>query len=132
MFFRLLLLVLLLSLFVGCAEHPMLSKSPAVYETSKTVGYASFYQGSIKSQKNDKASCSVNFDTKARVTNLNSGSAVIVPMNQEGHFYIVKLSPKEAHQLGIEKRNHVPVRIEILKPIHVITRPNLHQEMSSQ
>ncbi len=68
------------------------------------------------------------FHTKVRVIDLKTGRSVIVRINNRGPFKkgrIIDLSAEAARALGTYERGLARVRIEALKEIPQMTRPNL-------
>ena len=60
---------------------------------------------------------SLPFGTKVRVTNVNTGSSVIVRINDRGPFSggrVIDLSAAAARVIGMLRSGVAPVRIEIL------------------
>jgi rare lipoprotein A len=68
------------------------------------------------------------FHTKVRVTDLKTGKQVIVRINNRGPYVrgrIIDLSVAAAKQLGMYDRGLARVRIEALREIPVMSKPNL-------
>jgi rare lipoprotein A len=62
-----------------------------------------------------------------RVVNLRNGKSVIVRINDRGPYVrgrIIDLSKAAAERIGMIKSGVVPVKVEVLKKIEVITKPN--------
>lgn len=143
MFSKILLLAIALVLLPGCATSALQQRSPAIYEAkpvSVTKGKASFYKAHFTSSgelynKEDATAAHrvLKFNTIVRVTNLKNSKSVIVRINDRGPYIkknLIDLNLKAAEQLEMIEDGVVPVRIEVLKPIHIIKKPNLHQEKS--
>ena len=67
------------------------------------------------------------FNTMVRVTNLKNGESVIVRINNRGPYgkgRILDLSMAAARTIHMIGPGIVPVRVEVLKPIEVIRKPN--------
>ena len=68
------------------------------------------------------------FNTRVRVTDLKTGKQVIVRINNRGPFVrgrIIDLSVVAAKQLGTYDRGLARVRIEALKEIPILPKPNV-------
>ncbi len=64
-----------------------------------------------------------------RVTNERNGRSVIVRINDRGPYIrgrIVDLSRGAARQIDMIKAGVVPVKVELLKRIDIVEKPNLH------
>lgn len=64
-----------------------------------------------------------------RVTNERNGRSVIVRVNDRGPYVrgrIVDLSRGAARKIDMIAAGIVPVKVELLKPIDVVSKPNLH------
>ena len=138
--FKFFLLALSVSLLTGCAGSLFQKQPPAVYEVkplSIETGRASFYtrRFTASGERYNKdaltaAHRSLKFNTIVKVTNLNNGKSVIVRINDRGPYakrHLIDLSWKAAEQLGMMKDGVDLVRIEVLKPIHVMTKTNLRE-----
>ena len=67
------------------------------------------------------------FNTMVRVTNLKNGKSVIVRINNRGPYIkgrIIDLSLVAAQQIEMTKAGVVPVRVEVLRKIEVLPKPN--------
>jgi len=136
------LLVLLLS---GCqslhTQNPT-THSPQIYETKPFFtqeGVASWYGGrwigrltanGERYRANDLTAAhkKLPFHTRVRVIDLKTGKSVIVRINNRGPFIrgrIIDLSVVAAKKLGTYDRGIARVRIEALREIPQITKPNL-------
>ncbi len=68
------------------------------------------------------------FGTMVRVVDLKTGKSIIVKINDRGPFIrgrIIDLTVGAANELGTYKRGIAKVRVEVLKEIPVMTKPNL-------
>jgi rare lipoprotein A len=62
-----------------------------------------------------------------KVTNLKNGKSVIVRVNDRGPYVkgrIIDLTVVAAKKIEMVSDGIVPVRVEVLKPIEVIRKPN--------
>lgn len=131
----------------GCAIWPSV-KSPLVdlYEpkpASVEFGKASFYGGrdigrpTANGERYHASNCTaahkkLPFNTMVRVTNLKNGRSVLVRINDRGPFIkgrTIDLTMVPARQIDMISDGIVPVKIEVLKKIEVMTRPNRVLEM---
>lgn len=67
------------------------------------------------------------FNTLVRVVDLKSGNDVFVRINNRGPFVkgrIIDLSVKAAKELGTYNRGIAKVRVDVLKEVPVLTKPN--------
>lgn len=67
------------------------------------------------------------FHTKVRVVDLKTGNTVIVRINNRGPFVkgrIIDLSVRAAKELGTYDRGIAKVRVDVLKEVPVMTKPN--------
>jgi len=145
----------LLLLFVGCETVPKEiyplgeAEPPALYSTISTQhGKASYYAGRWIGRKTANgeiyragdvtaAHKTLPFHTMVRVTNLRNGKSVIVRINNRGPYIkgrIIDLSWEAAKAIEMVKAGVVPVKVEVLREIPVMTRPNLKlpREVSGQ
>lgn len=130
----------------GCAtKAPALiplgpPKEEKVYVTISTQkGKASYYYGRWIGRKTANgeiyrvhdmtaAHKTLPFHTMVRVTNLRNGKQVIVRINNRGPYVkgrILDLSLEAAKRLEMTKDGVVPVRMEVLKEVPVLRKPNL-------
>lgn len=68
------------------------------------------------------------FNTKVRVTDLKTGKSVIVRINNRGPYVrgrVLDLSVAAAKQLGVYERGLAKVRLEVLREIPVMRKPNI-------
>lgn len=68
------------------------------------------------------------FNTKVRVTDIKTGKSVVVRINNRGPYVrgrVLDLSVAAAKQLGVYERGVAKVRIEVLKEIPVMRKPNI-------
>jgi rare lipoprotein A len=136
------LLVLTASVFfTGCAALERSSSPPALYESkpvSVEIGKASYYGGrdigkpTANGERYHATNCTaahkkLPFNTMVRVTNLKNGKSVLVRINDRGPFIkgrVIDLTMIPARQIEMISDGIVPVKIEVLKPIEVIRKPN--------
>jgi rare lipoprotein A len=134
--------VLLLPLFfTGCAMLTPPAASPAIYESKPTsieYGKASFYGGrdigraTANGERYHASNCTaahkkLPFNTMVKVTNLKNGKSVLVRINDRGPFVkgrIIDLTVVAARKIEMMSDGIIPVRVEVLKPIEVIRKPN--------
>lgn len=139
---RLCLLVAVAFLMTGCAS--LLSNKGAMVSlydpkpVSVEFGKASFYGGrdigkpTANGERYHASNCTaahkkLPFNTMVRVTNLRNGKSVLVRINDRGPFVkgrAIDLTMVPARQIDMISEGIVPVKIEVLKPIEVITKPN--------
>jgi rare lipoprotein A (peptidoglycan hydrolase) len=75
----------------------------------------------------------IPFNTYVRVVDLRSGKTIIVRINNRGPFVrgrIIDLSVEAAKKLGTFKNGLAKVRLEVLRPIPIMTAPNLKTRSS--
>jgi len=73
------------------------------------------------------------FNTFVRVVDLKSGKTIIVRINNRGPFVrgrIIDLSVEAAKKLGTYQNGLAKVRLEVLRPIPIMTSPNLKTSSS--
>jgi len=132
---------ILVSLLVtGCSTMDS-SSGPALYDSkpvSVEIGKASFYGGrdigkpTANGERYHASNCTaahkkLPFNTMVRVTNLKNGKSVLVRINDRGPFVkgrVIDLTVVPARQIEMISDGIVPVKIEVLKPIEVIRKPN--------
>jgi len=136
-----------LALFLsGCATKKGLIVEPdkpqEVYDAkpvSVEYGKASYYYGRWIGRKTANgeiyratdvtaAHKKLPFNTMVRVTNLRNGKSVIVRINNRGPYIrgrIIDLSLVAAQKIDMTKAGVVPVRVEVLRKIEVLPKPNL-------
>lgn len=69
------------------------------------------------------------FGTKVRVVDLKTGKSIIVRINDRGPYIrgrIIDLTVGAARQLGMYERGIAKVRVEVLREIPLLKKPNLH------
>ena len=69
------------------------------------------------------------FGTNVRVVDLKTHKSIIVRINDRGPYKkgrIIDLTAGAARQLGVYDRGIAKVRVEVLKEIPVLKKPNLH------
>ena len=129
----------------GCAARKGLIVEPAqpqiVYDAKPVAvlqGKASYYYGRWIGRKTANgeiyrakdvtaAHKTLPFNTMARVTNLKNGKSVMVRINNRGPYIkgrIIDLSLVAAQQIEMTKAGVVPVRVEVLRKIEVLPKPN--------
>ena len=129
-------------LMTGCANLlPEKGGSYSLYEpkpVSVEYGKASFYGGrdigklTANGERYRVGNCTaahkkLPFNTLVRVTNLRNGKSVLVRINDRGPFVkgrTIDLTMVAARQIEMISDGIVPVRLEVLKPIELISRPN--------
>jgi rare lipoprotein A len=90
------------------------------------IGLASYYGSGRKTASGERfnprgftaAHRTLPFGTKVRVTNVSTGKAVIVRINDRGPFIrgrIIDLAVGAAHAVGLKRAGVAKVRIDILK-----------------
>ena len=144
---RLRVMVLLgaVSVLAGCAARQGLIVEPAqpqiVYDAKPVAvlqGKASYYFGRWIGRKTANgeiyraadvtaAHKTLPFHTMVRVTNLKNGKSVIVRINNRGPYVkgrIIDLSLVAAQRIEMTKAGVVPVRVEVLRKIEVLPKPN--------
>jgi rare lipoprotein A (peptidoglycan hydrolase) len=75
----------------------------------------------------------IPFNTYVRVVDLKSDKSIIVRINNRGPFVkgrIIDLSVEAAKKLGTFKNGLAKVRLEVLRPIPIMTAPNLKTSSS--
>jgi rare lipoprotein A (peptidoglycan hydrolase) len=75
----------------------------------------------------------IPFNTYVRVVDLKSDKSIIVRINNRGPFVkgrIIDLSVEAAKKLGTFKNGLAKVRLEVLRPIPIMTAPNLKTRSS--
>jgi rare lipoprotein A (peptidoglycan hydrolase) len=75
----------------------------------------------------------IPFNTYVRVVDLKSDKSIIVRINNRGPFVkgrIIDLSVEAAKKLGTFKNGLAKVRLEVLRPIPIMTSPNLKTKSS--
>jgi rare lipoprotein A len=136
--------VLISVLTSGCAslivQHT--GSGIALYEpkpVSVETGKASYYGGrwigrlTANGERYHALDCTaahkhLPFNTMVRVTNLRNGKSVIVRINNRGPYAkgrILDLSVVAAKTIDMIGAGIVPVRAEVLRPISIMTKPNL-------
>jgi rare lipoprotein A len=144
---RLRVMVLLgaVSVLAGCAARQGLIVEPGKPETlyddkpaAVLHGKASYYFGRWIGRKTANgeiyraadvtaAHKTLPFHTMVRVTNLKNGKSVIVRINNRGPYVkgrIIDLSLVAAQRIEMTKAGVVPVRVEVLRKIEVLPKPN--------
>ncbi|MEX1045592.1 MAG: septal ring lytic transglycosylase RlpA family protein, partial [Chthoniobacterales bacterium] len=129
----------------GCAARKGLIVEPdkpeMVYDVKPVAvlhGKASYYYGRWIGRKTANgeiyratdvtaAHKTLRFNTMVRVTNLKNGKSVIVRINNRGPYIkgrIIDLSLVAAERIEMTKAGVVPVKVEVLRRIEVLTKPN--------
>jgi rare lipoprotein A len=135
-------LLLVLAGLAGCAGPAVIvnphdpsrlfQKKPA----QVLEGKASYYWEDVHTASGERfnanaytaAHKSLPFDTTVRVINLKNGKAVLVRINDRGPYVrgrIIDLSRRAAQEIDMTRAGVVPVRVEVLKPIEIVEKPNL-------
>jgi rare lipoprotein A len=130
----------------GCATKRIIIQEghpPAIYDSKPMQvleGKASWYGGRwigrltangerYKPDDLTAAHKTLPFNSMVRVTNLRNSKSVIVRINNRGPYVrgrIIDLSIVAARKLDMMKDGVARVRIEVLRPIHMVDKPNLH------
>ncbi|MFZ0711853.1 MAG: septal ring lytic transglycosylase RlpA family protein [Terrimicrobiaceae bacterium] len=135
-------LLVLLSLSLGaCATNISERKKTAIYDPKPLrvqTGIASWYRDhrTASGERFDvnalaAAHKSLPFGSAVRVIDLNTGKSIIVRINDRGPYIrgrIIDLTVGAARELGIYHRGIAPVRIEVLRQIPLLEKPNLRNE----
>ncbi len=137
----------------GCATKKGLIVPPGkpteVYQAKPVAveyGRASYYYGRWIGRKTANgeiyragdvtaAHKKLPFNTMVRVTNLRNGKSVIVRINNRGPYVrgrIIDLSLVAAQRIEMTKAGVVPVRLEVLRKIEVLPKPNLNTTTAAQ
>jgi rare lipoprotein A len=132
----------LLSLSLGaCATNISERKKTAIYDSKPVhvqTGIASWYRdhrtaSGERFNVNALAAAhkSLPFGSAVRVIDLKTGKSIIVRINDRGPYIrgrIIDLTVGAARELGIYHRGIAPVRIEVLRQIPLLEKPNLRNE----
>lgn len=141
-------LLLLLLPLAACSSLPQpqpAKKKAAIYDpkpVSTEHGIASWYGGRwigrltangerYKAADMTAAHKKLPFNTKVRVVDLKTNNSVIVRINNRGPFKkgrIIDLSVAAARQLGTYDRGIAKVRVEVLREIPVLDKPNIRNK----
>ncbi len=137
---------LLVFLLASCATQlPDTTKKPAIYNPRAVraeTGMASWYRdkrtasgerfnGSALAAAHKK----LPFGTMVRVIDLKTNKSIIVRINDRGPYIrgrIIDLTVGAARQLGMYNRGIARVRMEVLKEIPILTKPNLHEKPAAK
>ncbi len=152
------LAVLCVLIVSGCATPPALitdpapsrragdtAALPAIFSpkpVSTQTGKASFYWKPQKTASGERfkptdmtaAHKSLPMHSVVRVVNLRNNKSVIVRINDRGPYVrgrIIDLSKAAAQEIKMVNSGVVPVRLEVLKKIDVMTKPNRKVKKSS-
>lgn len=145
--------ILVLFILSGCQS--MRSVPPSANSTTEMqifapkpvsveVGVASWYGGKwigrltasgerYRADDFTAAHKKIPFNTYVRVVDLKSDKSIIVRINNRGPFVkgrIIDLSVEAAKKLGTFKNGLAKVRLEVLRPIPIMTAPNLKTRSS--
>lgn len=137
-------LLLLVLPLAACSTLPQPGqvKKTALYDpkpVSTETGIASWYGGRwigrltangerYKADDITAAHKKLPFNTKVRVVDLKTNKSVIVRINNRGPYVrgrVIDLSVVAARQLGTYDRGLAKVRIEVLREIPVLQKPNI-------
>jgi rare lipoprotein A len=127
---------------VGCAGPEVIvqpGNPPALFNNEPVATYegkASYYwkpQPTASGERFDPeamtaAHKTLPFQTMVRVTNLRNGKSCLVRITDRGPFIrgrIIDLSLAAAREVNMIKSGVVPVRVDVLRPIEVVEKPNL-------
>lgn len=129
----------------ACASLTPPSSQPRFYNERKVVsteeGMASYYGGRwigrltangerYRATDVTAAHKKLPFNSMVRVTNLKNGKSVIVRINNRGPYVkgrIIDLSVVAAKQIDMISAGVTRVRLEVLKEVPVMTKPNLRK-----
>jgi len=131
--------LVLLSLSLGaCAISDR--KKTSIYEKKPVgvqTGIASWYRdyrtaSGERFNVNARAAAHRNlpFGSKVRVIDLKTGKSIIVRINDRGPYIrgrIIDLTVGAARELGVYRRGIARVRIEVLREIPLLKKPNLRK-----
>ncbi len=138
-------LLILLSLSLGACATKVTQqrKKTSLYDPKPTqvqTGTASWYRDhrtASGERFNVNAMCAAHrtlpFGSKVRVVDLKTGHSVIVRINDRGPYIrgrIIDLTVGAARELGTYHRGIARVRIEVLREIPVLEKPNLRTAAS--
>lgn len=125
-------------LLASCAAPVTVEKKPELYSSQAAhveTGIASWYNDRrtasgerFRSSAMAAAHRKLPFGTMVRVVDLKTGKSIVVRINDRGPYIrgrIIDLTTGAARALGTYHRGIARVRIEVLKEIPVLTRPNL-------
>lgn len=135
-----------LALLAGCAGSRIIVKDdrpgmpPAIFDPHPVKvqhGKASFYWEDYRTATGERfhadgltaAHRTFPLQSWIRVTNERNGKWVIVRVNDRGPYIrgrIVDLSRGAARKVDMIQAGIVPVKVELLRRINVISKPNLH------
>jgi rare lipoprotein A (peptidoglycan hydrolase) len=130
--------VLSVLFLASCATKFDTTKKPVIYNPEPVdveVGIASWYRdkrtasgerfnGSAMAAAHKK----LPFGTMVRVVDLKTGKSITVRINDRGPYIrgrVIDLTVGAARALGMYHRGIAKVRLEILREIPIMTRPNL-------
>lgn len=136
------LAVLAAAWLVGCASEDVIVRPgnpPALFEHKPVAvlqGKASYYWEPQPTASGERfnpeemtaAHKSLPFGTTVRVINLRNGKSTLVRINDRGPYIrgrIIDLSRAAAREISMIKSGVVPVKVEVLKPIDIVDKPNL-------
>lgn len=137
--------VLLVFLFASCATKLTETTSrPALYNphpVTTEMGIASWYKDrrTASGERFDGRALAgahkkLPFGTMVRVVDLKTNKSIVVRINDRGPYIrgrVIDLTIGAARQLGMYERGIAKVRLEVLKEIPVMTKPNLKLKQSS-
>lgn len=137
---------LLVLLLASCATPlPDTTKKPVLYNpqaVSSETGIASWYRDKRTASGERFSGTALTaahkklpFGTKVRVVDLKTNKSIIVRINDRGPYIrgrIIDLTVGAARQLGMYDRGIAKVRMEVLKEIPILTKPNLHEKRASK
>jgi len=144
-YFLLLLLALPLSACTTPKHIPVSSDGKVAIFDPKPVkveeGMASWYKDRrtasgepFKSQAMTAAHKKLPFGSSVRVVDLKTKKSIIVRINDRGPYVrgrVIDLTTGAARQLGIYDRGLARVRLEVLREIPIMEKPNLHYKKPS-
>ena len=133
------------ALLSSCASFPPPSTQPRVYTSQQVTfteeGIASYYGGRwigrltangerYRAADMTAAHKKLPFNSIVRVTSLRNGKSVVVRINNRGPYVkgrIIDLSVAAAKQIDLIASGITKVRIEVLKEVPVMSKPNLRK-----
>ncbi len=136
--------VLLVFLFASCATKLTETSKPVLYNphaVSTELGIASWYKDkrTASGERFDGrvlagAHKKLPFGTMVRVVDLKTNKSIVVRINDRGPYIrgrVIDLTIGAARQLGMYDRGIAKVRLEVLKEIPIMSKPNLKLKQSS-
>lgn len=137
---------LLVLFLASCATpFPDTAKKPVIYNPQAVrseTGMASWYRdrrtasgerfsGTALAAAHKK----LPFGTMVRVVDLKTNKSIIVRINDRGPYIrgrIIDLTVGAARQLGMYERGIARVRMDVLKEIPILAKPNIHEKPAAK